>query len=348
MRWLVTGCCGFLGSHLCKYISKNTSNDIIGIDKLSYCSSLKNIEGIERFKFIQADFCDYNFMKYILESEKPDVIFHIGAYTHVDNSFNSSLKFTYNNVYGTHVILELCRELHISKLIHMSTDEVYGSVPDGEKADENSKLDPTNPYSVSKACAESIIETYISNFNLNVIRVRCNNLIGTHQFVEKLIPKFILRLLRGDKCCIHGNGKNTRNFTDVKEVCRGLVLIAEKSEKNEIWNIGVNEEYSVNDITHLLISSLIKLTLEQPVLFTSMQVKHLQQNYADLIEYVPDRIFNDTRYTMSTDKIRSKLGFEINQDIEHIIQDVCLWYVKNQNYYNGNDIIRYTQPHCKM
>ena len=345
MKVLVTGCCGFLGSHLCRDIIKRTNWTVIGIDNLSYCSSLKNIEDINksRFMFIKADFCDKEFMHYIFSVNKFDIVFHIGAFTHVDNSFDNSVMFSRNNVYGTHVLLQLAHKFKIPKFIHMSTDEVYGSIPDNEFADESYPFNPTNPYSTTKVCAELLAKSYKDNYGLNIIIIRGNNIIGTHQFVEKVVPKFIMRLLKLEKCCIHGNGLMTRNFTAVDDMTRAIILIANESEQNEIWNVGNIKKYTIVDTAKMIIEEMKKPIYHQYL--TKDQIEHLQRD--DLIEYVEDRIFNDIRYDMNIGKIKNKLGFEPQYSFEDQLPKIVEWYLSHQDYFNDLNIDKYIKPHCR-
>lgn len=343
---LVTGCCGFLGSHLVKYLINNTDYYVVGIDILSYCGTLKNIAGLPetRFQFIKADFCDYPFMHYLFKSSGFAIVFHIGAFTHVDNSFDNSLAFTRNNTLGTHTLLEVARKFKTPKFIHMSTDEVYGTIPEGQLANETFEFSPSNPYSVSKANAEQIVKTYKDNYGMNIITIRGNNIIGTHQFIEKVIPKFITRLLHGQKCCIHGNGMATRNFTAVEDMVRAILLIAEKSDPYEIWNVGNVAKYSILDTTKAIIREVKKLTVTNPDLFTDQQLQFLSGT--DLIEFVQDRIFNDLRYDLDITKIK-RLGFEPSITFEDELHRIVKWYCENQDYYSDMNISKYTKPHCK-
>lgn len=351
---LVTGCCGFLGSHLLRRIIKETSYNVVGIDMLSYCSSLKNIEDIaknedyaKRFTFIKCDFCDYPFLHALFKIYRFTIIFHIGAYTHVDNSFDNSLDFTRNNTLGTHTLLEVSRKFPVKCFLHMSTDEVYGSIPEGTEATEEYPFNPTNPYSISKVNAELLCKTYRENYGLNIVIVRGNNIVGPYQFVEKLIPKFTIRLLKRMKCCVHGNGNTYRNFTHVDDMTRAILLIANKSKPNQIYNVGNTAKYSVNDTTKLIIDCLRKISMQNCYAnyFTLQQTAYLQQPYENLIDYVQDRIFNDVRYDMDISKINKELGFKPEHCFEKDIYEIVLWYVMHQDYYNSNNVDKYIKPH---
>ena len=345
---LVTGCCGFLGSHLVKRLLQDTNYNIIGIDNLSYCSSLKNIKGLletKRFIFVKLDFTNYTFLHYLFYVNKFEIVYHIGAYTHVDNSFDNSLVFTLNNTYGTHVLLEVARKFKTKKFIHMSTDEVYGTIPEGITANESFKFNPSNPYSVSKANAEELVRTYKDNYKMNIIVIRGNNIIGTHQFIEKLIPKFSMRLLKLQKLCIHGTGEATRNFTAVEDMTRAIILISQKSDPNEIWNVGNTDKYSVLETSHLILKHMRNLIKANSSLFTKEQIEWISQKDEYLIEHVEDRIFNDMRYDLNISKVAS-LGFVPEIKFEDELSKIISWYVSNQNYYSDQNIEKYTKPHC--
>ena len=341
---LITGCCGFLGSHFVNYLLEHTDWNIVGLDGLFYCATLKNIADAlnnDRFTFIKADFCDYQFMHFVFKTYHFSKVFHIGAYTHVDNSFDNSLDFTKNNTYGTHVILELCRKYSISQLVYMSTDEVYGTVPEGHFAKETDDYKPTNPYSVSKANAEQLCKTYIDNYKTNVIIVRANNMIGTKQFIEKLVPKFIYRLLNQQTCCIHGTGQTFRTFINVRDVCKALLTISNKSKPCEIWNIGTSSKYSVLDITIKIIDKLRQFTN----VLTDEQKQFLNKPIDRLIEFVQDRIFNDVRYDIDTTKIEQQLGFIPMISLDESLTECVKWYIHNQHYFDENNPSKYTKPH---
>lgn len=346
MKVLVTGCCGFLGSHLVKRIIKDTDWTVIGLDSLTYCASLKNIEDIprERFVFIKGDFCDYPFLHYVFYENHFDIVFHIGAYTHVDNSFDNSLTFTRNNTLGTHTLLEVARKFKTPKFIHMSTDEVYGTIPEGVLADESFRFNPSNPYSVSKANAEELVRTYKDNYGMNIITVRGNNIIGTNQFIEKVIPKFIMRLLNRKSLCIHGTGTATRNFTAVEDMTRAILLISQKSGPKEIWNVGNVDKYTVLETAQKIISEMRTLSNEHKELFTEEQLEWIAKD--DLIEHVEDRIFNDMRYDLNIEKIKKQLGFVPEISFDEELKKIVLWYVQNQDYYKDMNIEKYTKPHC--
>ena len=299
---LVTGGSGFIASHLVDRLIK-MGFFVINIDKLDYCSvnNTKNI--VNCYKFIHGNIANKELLLHIFHEYSIEAIFHLAAQTHVDNSFLNSVQFTYDNIIGTHNLLECVKEYNeycksnnleegITQFVHMSTDEVYGEVKEnGSECLENSVLKPTNPYSATKASAELLVSSYYHSFKLPIKIIRCNNVFGPRQYPEKVIPAFIYNLLNNNKCYIHGKGQTERHFIYVENVIDAILCIYEKGDINEIYNIANNECYKVIDLAKLLIKRL-KDTEE----------------YDLYIEYIPDRNFNDFRYLINSDKLE-KLGW---------------------------------------
>lgn len=312
MRILVTGGCGFIASHLVNtLVDKYPEYFIVNLDRVDACSSLLNCaqsEGKPNYKFIKGDITCADLVRYVLDSEQIDTIIHAAAQTHVDNSFGNSLRFTRDNVYGTHVILETAKASgRISRFVHVSTDEVYGSCT-GDRKTEESGLDPTNPYAASKAAAESVVRGYINSFSFPAIITRGNNVYGPNQYPEKLIPKFALRLQSGKACCIHGTGTNQRHFVHVSDVVNALDLILHKGLLGEVYNIGTQDEFTNMDIAKKLIA-LIKPA----------------DDAEQWVEHVRDRSFNDTRYYLCYDKLM-KLGWRPEKDFDEGLRETVKWY----------------------
>ena len=308
---LVTGGCGFIGSNFINYML-DTYKDIkiVNIDKLDYCSDINNVYHKEKYKLIVSDINNSFNIKNVLENHCIDIVVHFAAQSHVDNSFGNSIQFTRDNVLGTHTLLECCRVYgKIEKFVHISTDEVYGEVDaDHKGCNEKSLLNPTNPYSATKAAAEFLVRSYYHSFNLPVIITRGNNVYGPRQFPEKLIPRFISNLLIGKMCPIHGEGKTRRNFIYVDDVSRAVDTILRKGEINEIYNIGSDDEYSVMDVLKTLIEEIgIKSPIEE------------------VSEFVEDRAFNDFRYCVDSSKLE-KLGWEKTISFKEGMNRTILWY----------------------
>ena len=314
---LITGGCGFIGSNFINYFfDQHEHVNIINLDAMYYCANennvLEKIRNSDRYKLVKGNLCSIDLINHILENYKIDTIIHFAAQSHVQNSFDDALKYTYDNIVGTHTLLESCRKYgKITKFIHISTDEVYGESmlsADEEKKNEQSILCPTNPYAATKAGAELIANSYRYSFKMPIIITRGNNVYGPNQYPEKLIPRFIEQLKENKKVTIQGDGSNVRAFLHSYDVARALELILEKGNIGEIYNIGSDEdkEYTVLEIAKILIG-LIKGN----------------ENYDDYIEYIEDRPFNDKRYFISNEKVR-KLGWTIDKDFITSLKELIM------------------------
>lgn len=305
MNILVTGGCGFIGSNFINYaVRKYPNYNFINIDAMYYCASHyninNNVRSSQNYKCIEANINDFSLIKYILRQEKITHIIHFAAQSHVDSSFENSLQYTYDNVKGTHSLLEAVREVN-KKIVffHFSTDEVYGEskLDEGPK-NEMSLLCPTNPYAASKAAAEMFVNSYMHSYDIPCIITRGNNVYGPNQYPEKLIPKFIKLLKDGKKCTIHGDGSALRSFIHVHDVCTAVDLILHKGKKGETYNIGseLENEKSVLEVTKLLVKYI-----------------HDSDEYKKYITFVEDRPFNDTRYFITNKKLK-ELGWNVTID----------------------------------
>lgn len=304
---LVTGGCGFIGSNFINhYFKKDNFTSLVNVDILNYCADINNVtESIRnnpKYKFYKTDISNREEIRSILRKHRITEVIHFAAQSHVDNSFNSSLQFTQDNVLGTHVLLEESR-LHglIKKFVHVSTDEVYGGLEEeSEQKIETSVLCPTNPYAATKAGAELIARSYYHSFKFPVIITRGNNVFGKNQYPEKVIPKFISLLKDNKKITIHGDGFCIRDFIHIEDVTRAFEIVLEKGEIGEIYNIGCDDknQISILDLAKLLIRKL------KP-----------GEDYENWLEYIEDRPFNDKRYNISNNKLYS-LGWSMNIEFE--------------------------------
>ena len=299
MNLLITGGCGFIGSNFINYyFFKNTSCTITNIDALYYCASEDNIipsiKTSSRYKFIHANLQHFEYS--ILENITH--VIHFAAQSHVQNSFDDSLNYTMDNVVGTHNLLEGCRKYkkNIVKIIHVSTDEVYGESKNNDLKYETSVLIPTNPYAATKGAAELIAMSYKKSYNLPIIITRGNNVYGPNQYPEKLIPRFIQQLRTDQQVTIQGDGTALRSFLHVNDVCSAFEIILTKGEIGEIYNIGTHDEYTVMDVA----IKLVKL------------IKHTD-NFQSYVRFIEDRPFNDSRYFIDNTKL-GVLGW--NQQIQ--------------------------------
>ena len=315
MKLLVTGCCGFIGSNFVNYyFNENSDVEIVNLDAMYYCASQNNIKenirNSNRYHLVKGNLCSFDLISNVLEIYNIDTVIHFAAQSHVQNSFDNALQYTHDNVVGTHTLLEACRKYgKIQKFIHISTDEVYGESmlsENEEKKHEGSVLCPTNPYAATKAAAELIAKSYYHSFKMPIIITRGNNVYGPNQYPEKLIPRFIQQLLKGEQVTIQGDGSNVRAFLHVNDVCSALKLILEKGKIGEIYNIGSDDhhEYTVTQIAHMLIEKITKTT-----------------EYDKWISHIEDRPFNDKRYYISNQKVKD-LGWTILTDFDNGIDEV--------------------------
>ena len=322
MKLLVTGCCGFIGSNFVNYYFKeNSSVKIINLDAMYYCASENNVDEhirtSDRYQLIKGNLCSFDLVSNILEIYQIDTVIHFAAQSHVQNSFDDSLQYTNDNVVGTHTLLEACRKYgKIERFIHISTDEVYGESmlsENEEKKHEGSVLCPTNPYAATKAAAELIAKSYYHSFKMPIIITRGNNVYGPNQYPEKLIPRFIQQLLKGDQVTIQGDGSNVRAFLHVNDVCSALKLVLEKGQIGEIYNIGRDDasEYTVTQVAEMLIEKITGTN-----------------DYYRWIKYIEDRPFNNKRYYISNQKVKD-LRWSIDIDFDKGIEELIETMKKN-------------------
>ncbi|XP_063902443.1 uncharacterized protein LOC135122151 [Zophobas morio] len=315
---LITGGTGFIGGEVSRHLTiKYPEKFFVVYDKLEYSSSINNIKGLLKlpnFKFIKGDIQNYDLVLSILEIFKIDTLLNFAAQSHVDLSFKNSLEFTKTNVLGTHVLLEAARKVQVKRFIHVSTDEVYGDIPD-DSAKETRTLDPTNPYAFSKAAAELVVKAYIKSFQFPAIITRGNNVYGPRQFPEKVIPKFILRLLHGMKCCIHGKGNARRTYVYISDVADAFDLIIHRGKIHEVYNVGSFEEYTIKELALIVINKIHGVEGEAAETY---------------IEYVKDRLINDQRYSVSTEKL-ANLGWQAQHDFEQGLEKTIEWYKHEAN-----------------
>jgi len=304
MNLLITGGCGFIGSNFINYyFPKNKFRTMVNIDAMYYCASETNVDAPIRFHkdyvLVKGNLCDFELVRETVKKYQITHVIHFAAQSHVQNSFEDSIKFTHDNILGTHTLLEVCRRYgKIEKFIHVSTDEVYGEsmnhIEEKHKT-EHSILCPTNPYAATKAGAELIAQSYNHSYKMPIIITRGNNVYGPNQYPEKLIPLFIKQLKENKKVTIQGKGTAVRAFLHAYDTAKAFECILEKGTVGEIYNIGCDDkmEFSVMEIAKILIK-LIKNT----------------EDYNKWIEYIEDRPFNDQRYYISNQKLKD-LGWNI-------------------------------------
>ena len=310
MRVLVTGGAGFIGSHFVEMALTDQFSQIssvVVLDKLTYAGKLANLNKVANnpnFDFVQGDICDPEIVNKIVSNV--DAIVNFAAESHVDRSIENSSEFVRTNVLGTQVLLEAAKIHNLKKFLQVSTDEVYGSIPEGSW-DENQPLYPNSPYSASKAAADLLVRSYFITHKLNSNITRSSNNFGPKQDPEKLIPNFILKIKNNEKVSLYGDGLNIRDWLYVEDNCFGIYLVLTKGSPGEIYNIGGGNELSNFSLTNILLESMHKTN--------------------DLIEYVPDRLGHDRRYSVNYTKLK-KLGFIPNTNFKENLINTIGWYLK--------------------
>ena len=310
---LITGAAGFIGSHVFDhFLNLYPDAEITILDKMTYAANIKNIPSIEtnsNHNLVIGDLID---LEICLDTTKDkDLVINLAAESHVDNSFNNSIIFSRSNELGTHTLMEACKQNNVKKIIHVSTDEVYGENVDKPFLEED-RLNPTNPYSASKAAAEMIVKSYHTSFKLPVIVVRANNIYGIRQFPEKIIPKFILRCIDGLSLQIHGNGTNLRHYLSAIDFASAIELLSIKGEEGQAYNIASDLELSTLEVADL--------------------IKDQFHNKKIDIEHIDDRPFNDSRYAVNDKKLR-KLGWNPNRNLKADLPEIVEWYKNNLDWF---------------
>lgn len=315
MKLLVTGGCGFIGSNFIHFLLKSTNFEIINFDDITYAGNkenLKNIEENERYSFIKGNLV--NLDKFSEDIKNIDYVVHFAAESHVDRSIKDPAPFITTNVLGTQILLEMCKKLNLKKYIHISTDEVYGSIANNQDTfKENNNLKPNSPYSASKASGDLIVRSYFKTFNLPSVIVRPSNNYGYYQFPEKLIPLAITNLIEDLPIPIYGKGENIREWLFVEDCCRGIFHILEKGLVGEIYNLGSGLEKRTIDIAHFVL-------------------KEMDKNPVGHIQYVKDRPGHDYRYALDSTKIRS-LGWGPKISFEEGMRKTIAWYQDNPQWW---------------
>lgn len=318
---VITGGAGFIGSHIVEHCAERWPQTAITVlDKMTYAADVRNIMPLMtsgRVHLVVGDVCDLDTCARAVKGA--DLVIHAAAESHVDNSFGNSFEFTRTNVGGTHSVMESCRQAGVPRIIHVSTDEVYGEVLTGA-ADEDTVLRPTNPYSASKAAAEMIVNGYRQSFRLPVIVLRANNIFGIRQYPEKILPKFIIALLAGRKLTLHGKGEAIRHFLSAHDLAEAIDILIRKGEPGGVYNIGTTEEYR-NVETARMICSVFGL------------------NSDDHITFVQDRPFNDARYAVDWQRI-AKLGWSPRRRLKDELPALARWYADNLARYEDAPAVR--------
>ena len=308
MTILVTGGAGFIGSNLLHHLVKNLDEEIICIDKLTYAADRNNVP--DGMKFYATDIADEHNCEYIFKKHKPKTIFHLAAESHVDNSIKDCSQFLHTNINGTVNLLNLSVKYEVERFMHISTDEVYGSIEEGHFT-ELSNYNPRNPYSASKAASDHFVTAYHTTYSLPTIITNCSNNYGPRQDVEKMISKTITNLMNGIKVPVYGDGKQVRDWLYVQDHCEALV---------EVWRLGrIGQKYNIGGECEIKNIDLVRMILDR------MNMKE------NMIEYVEDRPGHDRRYSTDITKIRHELKWSPRFSIEQGLDKTIEWYERNRN-----------------
>jgi dTDP-glucose 4,6-dehydratase len=319
MKLLVTGGAGFIASNYIRYaLSAHPDYHIINLDKLTYAGNLENlrdIESSERYTFIKGDICDEK----ILEGMEFDAILNFAAESHVDRSILDAQPFLRTNIIGTYNLLEAARRRECF-FLHVSTDEVYGSIEKGF-FNEDSPLLPNSPYAASKASSDMLVRAYVETHKLKAVITRCSNNYGPYQFPEKLIPLVILNALNGKPIPVYGDGMNVRDWIHVTDHCRAVDAVFHKGAPGEVYNIGSRNERPNIEIIKLILKKVAeKLDLDEAGLM-------------DLISFVEDRKGHDRRYAIDPSRIERQLDWKTGMDFEQGIEKTIEWYISNKQWW---------------
>lgn len=335
MKILVTGGCGFIGANLIHFLLSDTTHSVVNLDKLTYAGNPQSLAGLaeaEGYDFVQGDIADVELVQQLLAEFQPDAIMHLAAESHVDRSIDGPAEFIHTNVVGTFKLLETSlkyfRQLSAQRqaafrFLHVSTDEVYGSLGDSGKFTETTPYDPHSPYSASKAASDHLARAWKSTYGLPVLVTNCSNNYGPFQFPEKLLPLMIIKCLAEQPLPVYGQGANVRDWLFVEDHARALVTVLERGVPGETYNIGGDSERRNIDMVELVCSLMDQLRPRS------------SGQYRDLISYVNDRPGHDFRYAIDSSKLQNELGWRPKHSLEDALQQTVQWYLENESWWRA-------------
>jgi len=316
MRYFITGGAGFIGSHFVRMLLNNELNHVEKVtvfDKFTYSGNPANLmefSGSQKFHLIKGDICDPLLVKSTMLEH--DIVVHFAAESHVDRSIKSASPFILSNVLGTQTLLESARDLKIKTFIHVSTDEVYGSIESGSWTEDEPLL-PNSPYAASKAGSDLVARSFHRTYNMDVRITRCSNNFGTHQYPEKMIPLFVTNLIDNLKVPLYGDGLNVRDWLHVKDHCRGIAAVIERGKSGETYNIGGGTELTNIEITQMI-----------------LKICNKDESF---INPVVDRLGHDRRYSVNWTKSHIELGYSPVYSFASTLPEIIDWYRNNETWW---------------
>ena len=345
MKILVTGGCGFIGSNFVIEQIRNTENQILNLDKLTYAGNLENLKSVDEhpnYQFVEGDICDGELVSDTLSDFQPDAIVHFAAESHVDRSIDGPMAFVETNVIGTATLLNASKSyLEVRgqnsrknklRFLHVSTDEVFGSLGDKGFFTEVSPYNPSSPYSASKASSDHLARAWHQTYGFPVIITNCSNNYGPFQFPEKLIPRMIANCINEKPLPVYGKGLNVRDWLFVEDHCDAIYSVLQKGALGETYNIGGNNEIKNIDIVNTICSTLDEL-----------KPRSNGSSYSELINYVTDRAGHDFRYAIDASKINKDLGWSPTETFDTGIRKTIQWYLDNESWWRNIQDRTYNQ-----
>jgi dTDP-glucose 4,6-dehydratase len=322
---LVTGAAGFIGSNFVRMLlNRGERAKLIAYDKLTYAGNLANLSDLlekhpDQLIFVKGDICDQEMVEATWKEQRVTQVVHFAAESHVDRSIMGSGPFIQANVVGTQVLLDVARNKNVEKFLQVSTDEVYGTLPEDKpeiKFTEETAIQPNSPYSASKAAADCLVRSYFHTFHMPVLTTRCSNNYGPYHFPEKLIPLFVTNLMEGKKVPLYGDGMNIRDWLYVEDHCDAIWTVLNRGKFGEVYNIGGNNEITNRVITETLI-------------------REMGKRWDDCVTYVKDRPGHDRRYAIDASKIKRELGWSPKCKFEEAIKTTIQWYKDHQDWWRN-------------